>query len=242
MKKISFRGAVQRIFTGQKKQKSKIKSLSVFVLGESETGKSSIINVLCDEEFSDAYSPTQFDIYEKMMETDGNNNTAVKFIFFDISGRNSCPTTRREYINKADIFLLVHSSDQASSFKQLLRYKTEIEEVKEDRISELSVAVIRNKIDIDKPGKKSEKKVSWCRSIYHCSAKYGHNMSHLVEFLTTESLCADNVVQKKINKGLSGRYIYGENDQSKSIRLVRPKSYYRHNQEDGHETENPEDY
>lgn len=235
MKKLTFAGTVQKLFTRHKKQKNKIKSLSVFVLGASETGKSSLINVLCDEDFSDAYSPTQFDIYEKELEADGNNNTAVKFIFFDISGKDSCPTTRREYIKKADIFLLVHSLDQAGSFKQLLRYKTEIEEVKEDRISELSVAIVRNKTDIDKPGKKVDKKISWCRSVYNCSAKYGSNISLLVEFLTTESLCASNIVERKINKGLSGRYIYGENDQCKSIRLVR------HNQDDIGNTEIPGD-
>ena len=212
-----------------KKRNGKTKNLSVFVLGAANTGKSSIINVLCDEEFSDAYSPTKFDIYEKELVGAGNNNPTVKFVFFDISGKDSCAIMRREYIRKADIFLLVYSADQPSSYKQLLRYKTEIEQVKEDRISELSVAIIRNKTDLETK-KVDEKKLAWCRSVYHCSAKYGHNISHLTEFLTTESLCAGNIIEQKLNKGLSGRYIYADNDQSKSIRLIRPKSYYKHHE------------
>ena len=227
MKKNYVSSAINKAFNSVRKKTSrkvKIKSLSVFVLGSEHTGKSSLINVICDDDFSDAYSPTQFDIFEKILDGAGNNNSDVKFVFFDVSGRNSCPMMRREYISKADMFILVYSQDQPASFKQLFRYKTEIEEVKNERISEMSVAVVRNKIDLETK-KVDDKKLSWCRSVFHCSAKFGINISHLIEFLTTESLSAGNIVEKKLNKGVSGRYIYRENDQSKSFSLVHPKSY-----------------
>ena len=233
MKKNLIPSSVRKAFNSVRNRatkKSKIKSLSVFVLGSERTGKSSLINVICDDDFSDAYSPTRFDLYEKVLGKDNNNESAVhtgdvKFVFFDISGRNSCPMMRREYISKADIFILVYSQDQQGSFKQLLRHKTEIEEVKNERISEMSVCVVRNKTDLEKK-RVDDKKLSWCRSVFHCSAKFGINISHLIDFLTTESLSAGNIVERKLNKGVSGRYIYADNDRSKCISLVQPKSYY----------------
>lgn len=223
----SFRKAFDSVRSRTTKNK-KIKSLSVFVLGSERTGKSSLINVICDDEFSDAYSPTRFDIFEKILGNGNNNDSTsgggVKFVFFDISGRSSCPMMRREYISKAEIFILVYSQDQPASFKQLLRYKTEIEEVKNERISEMSVCVVRNKTDLETK-KIDDRKLSWCRSVFHCSAKFGINISHLIDFLTTESLSAGNIVEKKLNKGVSGRYIYADNNKSKCISLIRPHGY-----------------
>ena len=234
---------------GNRRKRGKLKTLSVFVLGAERTGKSSLISVLCDDDFSDAYSPTRFDILETVLggntNKKKNNNksasTGIKFVFFDISGRNSCPMMRREYISKADIFILVYSSDQAGSLKQIHRHKTEIEEVKEERISELSVAVVCNKTDLETvegvqqpkrlfssvPFTRKSAPPSWCRSVFYCSAKYGINIDHVIEFLKTESLSVGNLVQKKLNKGVSGRYIYGGvgGAQSKSINLLSPKSY-----------------
>lgn len=210
----------------KKKKKAERKTLSVFVLGAEGTGKSSLINVICDEEFSDAYSPTSFDVYNK--EVMLGKATHITFTFFDVSDKSQYNTMRRQYINESDIFLLVYSNDKPETFKKVLLYKKEISNVKDERISDLPVAVVRTKCDslsdITRKQKEDEQAHRWCNSVFHCSAKNGLNITQLTDYLIEASFTS--IVDREINKGVSGRYIYDSGKkQSRIVSLIQPKNY-----------------
>ena len=151
--KRTFKNAIKSLImllnVGQKNRANnkqiKRVSLSVLVLGRQGTGKTALIKSLIGDEFTSDYCPTILDIYTKETIID---NMCVKFEFIDIAGSHSFPAMRKLYIERANVFLLVYDKDR-ESLDELVRLKNEIEEVRRTHISELSVAVIKSRCDID---------------------------------------------------------------------------------------------
>ena len=168
-KKRTFKNAIKSLImllnVGQKSRpqnKKQIKrvSLSVLVLGRQGTGKTSLIKTLIGDEFTSEYCPTILDVYTKETIID---NLCVKFEFIDIAGSHSFPAMRKLYIEKANIFLLVYDKNR-ESLDELVRLKSEIEQVRQTHISELSVAVIKSRCDIVDPQVSSSTSPSMRRS------------------------------------------------------------------------------
>ena len=253
-KKKTFKSAIKSVIMmlngghqsqANKKQIKRV-SLSVLVLGRQGVGKTSLIKALIGEEFTGDYCPTVLDVYTKETIID---NLYVKFEFIDISGSHSFPAMRKLYIEKANVFLLVYDKER-ESHDELLRLKTEIEQIRGTHISELPVAVIKSRCDTlssvttsssmrrsrhsNRSGSRKtlhdtrdDENISrWCGTVFNCSAKQGTNIAEVDEYLLSEGSFADSTTtttafSRHAAHRVSGRYIYGGRRHSKSIILNR---------------------
>ncbi|XP_057297106.1 ras-like protein 2 [Hydractinia symbiolongicarpus] len=210
-----------RLSTGREKAASiKRRTVKVLLMGNAGVGKTSIIHNLCNEEFKSMYRPTVFDIYEKEALID---DFYVKFELLDISGSYSFPAMKKLYIQQADIFLLVFSEQDKNSFDEIDKLRKEIEQIKSRHTTELSITVIKNKMDLCKSTSKKRRRtdsvLNWCYSYLETSARTGFNMHAVDEYLLSESVYIHRAIEEKTKQNdlVSGRYVYYDNNLKRRV-------------------------
>nr|XP_055060067.1 GTP-binding protein Rhes [Misgurnus anguillicaudatus] len=95
----------------------------IVVLGAPRVGKTSILRRFLRDEFEERYEPTCEDFHRKLYHIRGET---YQIDILDASGERSFPAKRRLSILTGDIFLLVFSLDDRSSFEEVRALHTEI--------------------------------------------------------------------------------------------------------------------
>ncbi|KAF3687366.1 GTP-binding protein Rhes Ras -like protein enriched in striatum [Channa argus] len=135
----------------------------IVVLGAPRVGKTSILRRYLRDEFVEEYNPTSEDFLRKLFRIRGES---YQIDILDASRERDFPAKRRLSILTGDIFLLVFSLDDRSSFEEVCALRTEILAAK-SKLSKASVQeqcapprvpllVCANKVDL----LESERKIS----------------------------------------------------------------------------------
>ncbi|KAI7810403.1 GTP-binding protein Rhes [Triplophysa rosa] len=95
----------------------------IVVLGAPRVGKTSILRRFLREDFEERYEPTCEDFHRKLYHIRGET---YQIDILDASGERSFPAKRRLSILTGDIFLLVFSLDDRSSFEEVRALHEEI--------------------------------------------------------------------------------------------------------------------
>ncbi|XP_020328981.1 GTP-binding protein Rhes-like [Oncorhynchus kisutch] len=95
----------------------------IVVLGAPRVGKTSILRRYLWDGFVEEYQPTSEDFLRKMFHIRGET---YQIDVLDASGERSFPAKRRLSILTGDIFLLVFTLDDRSSFEEVCALRTEI--------------------------------------------------------------------------------------------------------------------
>ncbi|KAJ8001503.1 hypothetical protein DPEC_G00170160 [Dallia pectoralis] len=95
----------------------------IVVLGAPRVGKTSILRRYLRDGFAEEYQPTYEDFLRKMFHIRGET---YQIDILDASGERSFPAKRRLSILTGDIFLLVFSLDDRSSFEEVCSLRAEI--------------------------------------------------------------------------------------------------------------------
>ncbi|KAL1281320.1 hypothetical protein QQF64_000123 [Cirrhinus molitorella] len=95
----------------------------IVVLGAPRVGKTSILRRFLRDGFEEQYEPTSEDFHRKLYQIRGET---YQIDILDASGERSFPAKRRLSILTGDIFLLVFSLDDRSSFEEVRALHAEI--------------------------------------------------------------------------------------------------------------------
>ncbi|KAJ8254106.1 hypothetical protein COCON_G00207180 [Conger conger] len=123
----------------------------IVVLGAPRTGKTSILRRFLRDGFADQYEPTSEDFHRKLYQIRGEN---YQIDILDASGERGFPAKRRLSILTGDIFLLVCSVDERSSFEEVRALRKEIVAAKTKLLkhktsARVPIVVCVNKVDLD---------------------------------------------------------------------------------------------
>ncbi|XP_033826225.1 GTP-binding protein Rhes [Periophthalmus magnuspinnatus] len=133
----------------------------IVVLGAPRVGKTSILRRYLRDGFVEEYNPTSEDFLRKLFRIRGET---YQIDILDASKERDFPAKRRLSILTGDIFLLVFSVDDRSSFEEVCALQTEILAAKSklpkpclpDQRALVPLVVCANKVDLHE----SERKVS----------------------------------------------------------------------------------
>uniref|UniRef100_A0A8C6U1B0 Si:dkey-27j5.5 n=1 Tax=Neogobius melanostomus TaxID=47308 RepID=A0A8C6U1B0_9GOBI len=117
----------------------------IVVLGAPRVGKTSILRRYLRDGFVDEYKPTSEDFLRKLFRIRGET---YQIDILDASKERDFPAKRRLSILTGDIFLLVFSVDDRSSFEEVCALRTEILAAKSKLKSCAPLVVCANKVDV----------------------------------------------------------------------------------------------
>uniref|UniRef100_A0A3Q0SLB2 Si:dkey-27j5.5 n=1 Tax=Amphilophus citrinellus TaxID=61819 RepID=A0A3Q0SLB2_AMPCI len=152
-------------------------SKRIVVLGAPRVGKTSILRRYLRDGFVEEYNPTSEDFLRKLFRIRGET---YQIDILDASRERDFPAKRRLSILTGDIFLLVFSLDDRSSFQEVCALRTEILAV--------PLLVCANKVDLQE----SEREISKAEVLqafgddcayFETSAKDSTNLEKVFETL-----------------------------------------------------------
>lgn len=102
---------------GDENKKGSIKAI---ILGETQVGKTALINRIKDNKFETGYistsAPSQNEISLEIKEE------TIKITFWDTAGQEKFRSLNKLFYKNAEIVLLVYSIDNRTSFEELKNY------------------------------------------------------------------------------------------------------------------------
>ena len=124
------------------------RALKVLVLGDCNTGKTSLIKRCKYDTYSTKYNSTVgVDFTLKIMK---RGNESVRLQLWDIAGQDRFGTIARVYYRDAHGALLVYDVTQKKTFENVIKWKREIDEkVELDDGSPIPVLLLGNKCDLE---------------------------------------------------------------------------------------------
>ncbi|XP_072319006.1 GTP-binding protein Rhes [Eucyclogobius newberryi] len=131
----------------------------IVVLGAPKVGKTSILRRYLRDGFVDEYKPTTEDFLRKLFHI---RRETYQIDILDASKERDFPAKRRLSILTGDIFLLVFSVDDRSSFEEVCSLRTEILDAKSkfpkscsaDQCARVPLVVCANKVDLQESARK----------------------------------------------------------------------------------------
>ncbi|KAL4659105.1 ras-related protein Rap-2a-like [Arapaima gigas] len=163
------------------KQKTTVR---LVFFGAAGVGKTALIQRFLQDRFEHRYKRTVEELHSVEYES---HDTHMRMEIMDTSGSYSFPAMRKLCIRHSDAFALVYSVCDPESFEEVRRLREEILEVKEDKLT--PITVVGNKVDLEKERQvRTEDSVStveldWNSSLVETSAKSGLNVTGLFEEL-----------------------------------------------------------
>ncbi|XP_054460297.1 dexamethasone-induced Ras-related protein 1 [Anoplopoma fimbria] len=182
-------GQIRQQHIGEEQAKTKPQNCKrIVVLGAPRVGKTSILRRYFRDGFVEDYSPTSEDFLRKLFRIRGET---YQIDVLDASRERAFPAKRRLSILTGDIFLLVFSLDDRSSFDEVCALRSEILAAKSKLTkSSVPLVVCANKMDIPK----SDRGISKAEVLevlgddcayFETSAKESTNLEKVFETLAT---------------------------------------------------------
>ncbi|XP_035613197.2 GTP-binding protein Rhes [Oncorhynchus keta] len=168
----------------------------IVVLGAPRVGKTSILRRYLWDGFVEEYQPTSEDFLRKMFHIRGET---YQIDVLDASGERSFPAKRRLSILTGDIFLLVFTLDDRSSFEEVCALRTEILAAKTKLLkptrpgqsARVPTVVCANKVDLS-PAERVLSRAEVLRALgedcayFETSAKDRTNLEEVFEALAKQ--------------------------------------------------------
>ena len=124
--------------------KENTQEIRIIILGDTEVGKTQIINRFCHHEFQPNYKPTLgMNFYNKKIEI---NNKTINIIFYDSSGQEKFKSLIEIYNREANIIFLVYDITNKNTFININKY---IEMIKEIKKEDSIIFLLGNKNDLE---------------------------------------------------------------------------------------------
>ena len=123
--------------------------IDVAMLGDKAVGKTSILQQWTNSQFSEEYTPTVSDIFEKrtIRRKSIRDSSQVDLRIFDTCGSMAFPALNRVTISRSDAFVIVYSVDCEKSFECAQRLLREVAEIK--NLERIPLVIVGNKGDGD---------------------------------------------------------------------------------------------
>ncbi|MFX0072208.1 MAG: GTP-binding protein [Candidatus Hermodarchaeota archaeon] len=160
-------------------------SIKVIVIGDYKSGKSSIVNRIVNDGFSEIHNPTiGLDISKKILTID---NTNIKFSIWDSGGFISqISPTKDKLFKHANAVLLLIDSSNCNNIKSIKRW---YDEVKNNLHKKIPIIIVGSKNDIITDNKITEEDIESIKKQYGLSyipvsAKNGQNIRDIFIELT----------------------------------------------------------
>lgn len=158
-------------------------NLRILILGDSESGKSSIMMNYTSNEFSNNYMPT-IGIDFRLKKIDLGEDT-INLSIWDSSGQERFRKITRKYYNSDGIILVY----DATSYSFLDNWLEDIYNYSE---RDINVVLVCNKIDLVEPGNENiEKGIELANKMkiqfYTTSAKTGENIEEVFNYLVKKA-------------------------------------------------------
>eukprot|EP00794_Sanderia_malayensis_P008131 gene8131-9001_t len=121
----------------------------VIVIGSKAVGKTSLVHRYINGDYSDFYSPTVSDVFEKsVLRTEDNSVYNLKI--YDTAGdlQYEFPAMYGLTIAEGDMFILIYSVENRKSFATLEKMWMDILQRKDKNIGKLPVVLVGNKSDV----------------------------------------------------------------------------------------------
>ncbi|XP_023321324.1 ras-related protein Rab-23 [Eurytemora carolleeae] len=117
-------------------------ALKILIVGNGAVGKSSLIQRYCRGVFTNQYKKTMgVDFLEKSLSISGEE---VRLLLWDTAGQEEFDCITRVYYRGAQGCILVFSTTDRSSFKQVLGWKRKVEE----ECGRIPMLLVQNKMDL----------------------------------------------------------------------------------------------
>lgn len=123
--------------------------IDVAMLGDKAVGKTSILQQWSKGQFSEEYTPTVSDVFEKRItrRRSVRDSSKVDLRIFDTCGSMAFPALNRVTISRSDAFVIAYSVDCEKSFECAQRLLKEVAEVK--NLERIPLVIVGNKSDGD---------------------------------------------------------------------------------------------
>ena len=162
--------------------------IKIMIIGESKTGKTSLISRYCNNEFYGAYLSTigiDFQIKNIIL-----NNKNIRLQIWDTAGEERYRNIAKNYFQSSDGFIIVYDISNSESFYKLDDW---IEQIKNNAQETSKMILFGNKSDMEDSRQVSkEEGEEYARknnlSFFEVSAKEGTNVQEGFEFFVKEIL------------------------------------------------------
>ena len=94
----------------------------ITICGETETGKTCLINRLIDDYFEDSNETTLVATTKSTTFELSEEEVQINFSIFDTAGQEKFRSVNRIFFQDADIVILVYSIDNKKSFEEIQHY------------------------------------------------------------------------------------------------------------------------
>eukprot|EP00111_Clytia_hemisphaerica_P008116 TCONS_00023681-protein len=160
-------------------------NFKVIFCGDANVGKSSIIQRICFDSFSEEREPTmQIDSYSKTVP---HGENIVNLSIWDTLGQERFNSIPRSYYRKSDIVLVGYDITDEMSFSNLQTWLLDIKEFTDDNVL---VIIVGNKVDSEGDRKISCAKAEQYAKAHNAmfmevSAKSGQNIQSLLHIMSS---------------------------------------------------------
>ena len=122
-------------------------SIKVIILGDSYVGKSSLINRLINNKFSELSSTLSIEYHTYIMSI---NDYKLRMQLWDTAGQEKFNSLISNYYKNTDVAIFVYSIDKEESFQNLEMWFKHLKDINENSLNIL----IGNKLDKEKEGER----------------------------------------------------------------------------------------
>ena len=198
-------------------------SLEIGIIGDSQTGKTSLINVYCGNSFEENIIST-IGYVDHIKELTSPKNINYKLKIIDTAGQEKYDSLTLYTFKKCIGLILVYSIDNENSFNNIKNKW--IDKIKEAfDISKLSIVLVGNKIDLkernitEDEGKKLAEDNNF--KFFEASAKSGKNVNEI--FQTIFEMIIKNIESdKEIKKNDSNIILELDNN---GVKIIKKKKF-----------------
>ena len=203
--------------------KSKIKSpdedkfgvdIKLIIIGNSSTGKTSIVNQFINKKFSKEYSATIASDFQYKLLKIGNLNYRIQF--WDLAGQDKSQTYIGLFCRDIHGIIICCSCDDPKSREDTIEWKNSLNDIKENWVP---IILCENKCDVlgdtdddylkDVESLKKFAEDNNFLTVYRVSAKNNYNIDEMIAYLI--NYIKDNYADKIVNS-----YITESNDDNLS--------------------------
>jgi len=179
----------------------------LLVIGDSTVGKTSILNKFANGTFNSNYLATVgLDNITKDETIDGKN---IRIKIWDTAGQERYKALTKGFFNNAEGIMIVFDVTNTETYDNLKNWIQSIQNFMGNKMEQIPIIIIGNKIDCEEREVKTEDAESFCKGqnypYFETSAKTGENIDKTIRFLVKKVI--DGNTENNPNEGTGSNSI-----------------------------------